>query len=55
MVWDVTEVIETPDVVGIELHYLSQAGEGWDPTENNNADCIAAGGWRATPETSTSP
>ncbi len=44
VVWDVTEVIETPDEVGIALHYLSRAGEGWNPTENNNADCIAAGG-----------
>ena len=49
VVWDVTEVIETPDEVGIELHYLSQAGEGWDPTENNNADCIAAGGLAGYP------
>jgi aldose 1-epimerase len=44
VVWDVTQVIEGPKAVGIKLHYLSKAGEGWDPTDNNNAACIAAGG-----------
>jgi aldose 1-epimerase len=44
VVWEVAEVIETSDEVGITLHYLSKAGEGWDPAENNNASCIAAGG-----------
>jgi aldose 1-epimerase len=44
VVWDVTKVIQDKDQVGIELHYLSKAGEGWNPTENNNAGCIASGG-----------
>lgn len=38
-VWTVTQVINGPDAVGIKLHYLSKAGEGWDPVNNNNANC----------------
>lgn len=44
VVWDVAKVIQDSDQVGVELHYLSKAGEGWDSTQNNNASCIAGGG-----------
>jgi aldose 1-epimerase len=49
VVWDVTKVINTADAVGIELHYLSKSGEGFDPTQNNNPGCIAAGGLKGYP------
>jgi aldose 1-epimerase len=39
-VWEVTEEINGPKAVGIELHYLSPAGDGW--TGNfPNANCPA--------------
>jgi aldose 1-epimerase len=38
VVWEVTDAKVTSDGVVLELHYLSEAGEGWDP-ENNNPDC----------------
>jgi aldose 1-epimerase len=45
MVWEVTkEITDEKGAVGIELHYLSKAGEGWDPDNNNNQECIDAGG-----------
>jgi aldose 1-epimerase len=45
MVWEVTkEITDEAGSVGIELHYLSKAGEGWDPDNNNNQECIDAGG-----------
>ena len=45
MVWEVTkEITDEKGAVGIELHYLSKAGEGWDPANNNNQACIDAGG-----------
>ena len=40
-VWQVTKQINNADGVGIQLHYLSHAGEGWDPANNNNANCPA--------------
>jgi aldose 1-epimerase len=49
VVWDVTNVINTADAVGIQLHYVSKAGEGFDPAQNNNASCIAAGGLKGYP------
>ena len=50
MVWEVTkEITNEKGAVGIELHYLSKAGEGWDPTLNNNQGCIDAGGLRGYP------
>ena len=30
VVWSVTKVINTKDSVGLTLHYLSKAGEGWN-------------------------
>ena len=45
MVWEVTkEITDEKGLVGIELHYLSKAGEGWDPANNNNQACIDEGG-----------
>ena len=44
VVWDVTKVINTGDSVGLTLHYLSNAGEGWNSSENNNAGCVGMGG-----------
>ncbi len=41
VVWDVTRVVEEADRVGIELHHLSRAGEGWDPAENHNEAGLA--------------
>jgi aldose 1-epimerase len=49
VVWDATKVIQEADRVGVELHYLSKAGEGFDPSQNNNASCIAAGGLKGYP------
>jgi aldose 1-epimerase len=40
-VWQVTRQINNPSGVGLELHYLSRAGEGWDPANNNNKNCPA--------------
>jgi aldose 1-epimerase len=37
VVWAVTKVIQDPNQVGIQLHYLSKAGEGWDTTQNNSS------------------
>jgi len=34
-VWTVTDVIDRPDRVGIELHYLSPVGDGWTSTAPN--------------------
>ncbi len=45
VVWDVTKVIQDPDQVGVELRYLSHAGEGWDPTQNNNPGCTGLKGY----------
>jgi aldose 1-epimerase len=39
VVWEVTEEIVGANRVGIKLHYLSHAGEGWDPVNNNNPNC----------------
>jgi aldose 1-epimerase len=44
VVWEVTKQITKKGTVGIELHYLSSAGEGWDPVNNNNAVCAALPG-----------
>ncbi len=49
VVWDVTKVINEDDRVGIELHRLSKAGEGFDPNQNNNAGCVSAGGLKGYP------
>jgi len=38
-VWEVKEATAGPDRVVLKLHYLSKAGEGWDPVNNNNANC----------------
>jgi aldose 1-epimerase len=40
-VWGVEEATAGPDGVVLKLHYLSHAGEGWDPVNNNNANCPA--------------
>lgn len=34
-VWTVTNVIQEPGEVGVELHYLSPAGDGWSNTAPN--------------------
>jgi aldose 1-epimerase len=42
-VWTVTQVINNSDGIGIELHYLSPAGDGWTntvPNPNCPADAI---------------
>lgn len=45
VVWEVTkEITDEEGAVGIELHYVSKAGEGWDPVKHNNQECIDAGG-----------
>ena len=44
VVWEVTQKFTSKGAVGIELYYRSAAGEGWDPANNNNPECIAAGG-----------
>ena len=36
-VWTVTEEIDDPDGVGIQLHYLSPAGDGWTGNFPNSA------------------
>jgi aldose 1-epimerase len=38
-VWEVTQEINRPDAVGIELHYLSPAGDGWTG-DFPNAACL---------------
>jgi aldose 1-epimerase len=43
VVWEVTEEIVNRREVGIVLHYLSSAGEGWDPINNNNPNCPVDG------------
>jgi aldose 1-epimerase len=45
VVWDVTNVIRTEDRVGLTLHYLSKAGEGWNTSENNNPTCVGSRGY----------
>jgi len=40
-VWTVTNVIQNSDAVGIALHYLSAAGEGW--TGLGNPNCPSGG------------
>jgi aldose 1-epimerase len=45
VVWDVTQVTTTRDSVGLTLHYLSKAGEGWNPSENNNPTCVGSHGY----------
>jgi aldose 1-epimerase len=50
VVWEVTkEITDEKGTVGIELHYLSHAGEGWDPVSNNNQACVDAGGLKGYP------
>lgn len=44
VVWEVTDTNENKGAVSIELHYLSMAGEGWDPVNNNNPTCAAIPG-----------
>jgi aldose 1-epimerase len=39
-VWEVTEEIDGPKAVGIKLHYLSPAGDGWTGMAPNSA-CLA--------------
>jgi aldose 1-epimerase len=43
VVWEVIEATSGPDGVVLKLHYLSSAGEGWDPANNNNPNCPADG------------
>ncbi len=45
VVWNVAKVIQDPTQVGLQLHYLSHAGEGWDPTQNNNPTCNGTKGY----------
>ncbi len=40
-VWEVKGATAGPDGIVLELHYLSMAGEGWDPVNNNNSSCPA--------------
>jgi aldose 1-epimerase len=43
VVWEVTEASAGPHGVVLKLHYLSPAGEGWDPINNNNPNCPVGG------------
>jgi aldose 1-epimerase len=40
-VWTVVKEIDNREAVGILLHYVSAAGEGWDNALNNNPTCAA--------------
>jgi aldose 1-epimerase len=44
-VWEVEEATAGPDGVVLKLHYLSLAGEGWDPVDNNNPTCTGEKGY----------
>jgi aldose 1-epimerase len=45
MVWEVTKAEAGKDGVVLQLHYLSLAGEGWDPVNNNNPSCTDVKGY----------
>jgi aldose 1-epimerase len=44
-VWTVVEATAGQNGVVLKLHYLSLAGEGWDPVNNNNPTCTGAKGY----------
>jgi aldose 1-epimerase len=44
-VWEVTKAEAGRNGVVLELHYLSLAGEGWDPVANNNPGCTGEKGY----------
>jgi len=50
-VWEVKEATAGPDGVVLKLHYLSLAGEGWDPEKNNNPTCTGEKGYPGNLET----
>jgi aldose 1-epimerase len=44
-VWEVKAASAGPGGIVLKLHYLSLAGEGWDPVNNNNPTCTGTKGY----------